>query len=133
MVSWFDLQINSYRKDGAEVHPTTAAAAAAAHQNGKSAEYSSGSWTVEHPYGPVFERLEPGWGYEPEPTTLAASCYCGRVNYEVRGDPISTSLCHCTGCQLLHGAPCEWVANFDKGNVRFHPTSLQVSEHSREG
>jgi hypothetical protein len=52
-----------------------------------------------------------------------ASCYCGRVQYQVRGDPANTKLCHCRGCQLLHGAPFEWVSIFSKDNVRFSPSS----------
>lgn len=54
-----------------------------------------------------------------------ASCFCGRVKYEVRGSPLGSKLCHCRGCQLLHGAPFEWVSIFEKGQVRFAPTSLE--------
>jgi hypothetical protein len=47
-----------------------------------------------------------------------ASCFCGRVKYEVRGDPESAKFCHCRGCQQLHGAPFEWVGSFlEKLNV----------------
>jgi hypothetical protein len=55
-----------------------------------------------------------------------ASCYCGRVQYEVQGEPISSKLCHCRGCQMLHGAPFEWVSIFHKHNVRFTPESLDL-------
>jgi hypothetical protein len=55
-----------------------------------------------------------------------ASCYCGRVQYQVRGNPASTKLCHCRGCQLLHGAPFEWVSIFSKDSVRF-PSSTSSS------
>lgn len=55
-----------------------------------------------------------------------AQCFCGRVRYQVRGEPSSAKLCHCQACQLLHGAPLEWVALFDKQNVRFpDPSSLE--------
>jgi hypothetical protein len=54
-----------------------------------------------------------------------ASCYCGRVKYQVRGDPTSSKICHCRGCQLLHGAPFEWVSIFHKCNVRFARESLE--------
>ncbi|KAL7558167.1 hypothetical protein ACA910_016221 [Epithemia clementina (nom. ined.)] len=55
-----------------------------------------------------------------------ASCHCGRVQYEVIGDPLNAKLCHCRGCQKLHGAPLEWVAVFAKDQVRFPtPTSLE--------
>jgi hypothetical protein len=59
-----------------------------------------------------------------------ASCYCGRVQYQVRGDPASTKLCHCRGCQLLHGAPFEWVSIFSKDNVRFSSSSSSSSTSS---
>ena len=48
-----------------------------------------------------------------------ASYHCGRVKYEVRGDPLNSKLCHCRGCQKLHGAPFEWVSVFAKDQVRF--------------
>jgi len=49
----------------------------------------------------------------------SASCYCGAVQYEVLSDPETAKLCHCRGCQKLHGAPYEWVCIFHKHNVRF--------------
>jgi len=58
------------------------------------------------------------------PTIYSASCYCGRVKYQVRDNPVSAKLCHCRGCQQLHGAPFEWVAIFSKDKVRFEPSSL---------
>jgi hypothetical protein len=53
-----------------------------------------------------------------------ASCHCRRVRYQVCGDPESSKLCHCHGCQKLHGAPFEWVSIFHKNKVRFSPQSL---------
>lgn len=85
-------------------------------------------WRDESPYcsdfGPT--RVEGDSDVESETTKkiYPASCYCGRVKYEVKGDPINSKLCHCRGCQLLHGAPFEWVSIFPKGNVRFDPSSL---------
>ena len=59
-------------------------------------------------------------------THYKASCYCGRVRYRVRGEPLSAKLCHCRGCQLFHGAPFEWVAIFQKENIKFDdPSALQ--------
>ena len=59
------------------------------------------------------------------PAIHSASCYCGRVKYRVRGEPLTSKLCHCRSCQQLHGAPFEWVAIFSKDDVCFDPTSLQ--------
>jgi len=48
-----------------------------------------------------------------------AACFCGRVRYEVSADPVDAKLCHCRGCQTLHGAPMQWAAIFHKHHVRF--------------
>jgi hypothetical protein len=41
------------------------------------------------------------------------------VAYEVRADPVDAKICHCRGCQTLHGAPMQWAAIFHKRDVRF--------------
>jgi len=77
-------------------------------------------WRDEHPYGPEFgDPASPQTGGAVAVVYYQASCHCGRVRYEVRGDPVSSKLCHCRGCQVLHGAPFEWVSVFEKRNVRF--------------
>ena len=67
----------------------------------------------------------------------SASCHCGRVTYVVEGEPEDAKLCHCKGCQELHGAPFEWVAIFHKHRVSF-PDRISLnhlyfysSEHDR--
>lgn len=47
-----------------------------------------------------------------------ARCYCHAVRYEVRADPVDAKLCHCSACQLLHGAPMQWAAIFHKRDIR---------------
>ena len=32
-----------------------------------------------------------------------ASCYCGKVQMEIRGLPVAVSICHCTVCRRLSG------------------------------
>ena len=32
-----------------------------------------------------------------------ASCYCGKVQYEISEEPLDGTFCHCTVCQRLHG------------------------------
>jgi hypothetical protein len=94
------------------------------------------SWRDAAPYsaefGPFLARLESTTSAEGGRTeedgaaaAAAASCYCGRVRYQTRGEPLSSKLCHCRGCQLLHGAPFEWVAIFEKEDVKFDPASLE--------
>jgi hypothetical protein len=48
-----------------------------------------------------------------------ARCHCDAVRYEVRSDPVDAKICHCAGCQALHGAPMQWAAIFHKRDVRF--------------
>lgn len=38
------------------------------------------------------------------------SCFCGAVKFQIsRERPLEAKFCHCHGCQLLHGAPFQWV------------------------
>ena len=48
-----------------------------------------------------------------------ARCHCDAVRYEVRADPVDAKICHCSDCQVLHGAPMQWAAIFHKSDVRF--------------
>jgi hypothetical protein len=48
-----------------------------------------------------------------------ACCACGAVAFEVCADPVDAKLCHCRGCQRLHGAPFQWAVIFHKHHVRF--------------
>jgi len=51
----------------------------------------------------------------------SGGCFCGAVRFEVEGDPIHTSLCHCSDCRRSAGAPVvAWVA--------FRDDQLQVSQ-----
>jgi hypothetical protein len=36
---------------------------------------------------------------------IDGSCHCGTITYEAEGDPEKTSICNCTDCQTLSGAP----------------------------
>ena len=73
-------------------------------------------WRNEHPYRAAFGAAD---ATGQPPTVYRASCYCGRVSYRTRGDPLDSKLCHCRGCQRLHGAPLEWVAIFEKSSIQF--------------
>ena len=48
-----------------------------------------------------------------------ARCFCGKVAFEVRADPLDAKICHCPQCQSLHGAPFQWAVIFRKSDVRF--------------
>ena len=47
-----------------------------------------------------------------------ASCHCDAVHYEARSDPVEAKICHCLGCQKLHGAPMQWAVIFHKHDIR---------------
>jgi hypothetical protein len=72
----------------------------------------SGVTTKDERNEPVDNTNESSWSSSAPNSFYPASCYCGRVKYEVRGDPESAKFCHCRGCQQLHGAPFEWVGSF---------------------
>ena len=36
---------------------------------------------------------------------IDGQCHCGHITFEAEIDPEKTSLCHCTDCQTLSGAP----------------------------
>lgn len=47
-------------------------------------------------------------------------CHCGRVKYQLsREKPLDAKFCHCTTCQVLHGAPFQWAAIFHKEDINF--------------
>ena len=65
--------------------------------------------------------LGPGYGSAEDESFVAkyrAGCHCGAVRYEVSADPVDAKVCHCRGCQVLHGAPMQWAAIFHKRDVR---------------
>jgi len=48
------------------------------------------------------------------------SCHCGRVKYQLsREKPLDAKYCHCTTCQVIHGAPFQWAAIFHKEDINF--------------
>lgn len=83
-----------------------------------------GSDSVEPSAGPMSLKTMPPLPSLSSSVTFDATCFCGRVRYQVSGEPESSKLCHCHGCQKLHGAPFEWVSIFHKNKVCFQPASL---------
>ncbi|ETS83561.1 hypothetical protein PFICI_05437 [Pestalotiopsis fici W106-1] len=65
---------------------------------------------------------------------LEGKCQCGRVRYWLKSDkPLSSKFCHCRGCQVLHGAPFQWAAIFNKDDMVFeNGTQNLVFYHSGE-
>mmetsp|Transcript_45549 Transcript_45549/g.138427 ORF Transcript_45549/g.138427 Transcript_45549/m.138427 type:complete len:169 (+) Transcript_45549:72-578(+) len=62
------------------------------------------------------------------------SCYCGKVDVKVTGKPISVSICHCTICQRLNGAPFGIQSLHRAQNISINRDpddlwSIQTSKH----
>src|SRR5271168_900565 len=51
-------------------------------------------------------------------------CHCGRVQFSVNTAPLDAKLCHCRDCKVLHGAPMQHAAIFEKKSVHFEDDSL---------
>ncbi len=47
--------------------------------------------------------------------THAGGCHCGKLRYEITGEPKHVSLCHCTDCRKSAGAPMVAWAMLDEG------------------
>lgn len=54
------------------------------------------------------------------PDTRAASCACGSIRIETRGQPVRVGLCHCTTCRKESGAPFTANAIFRAEDVTVH-------------
>ncbi|KAI0261496.1 hypothetical protein BC834DRAFT_794278, partial [Gloeopeniophorella convolvens] len=53
------------------------------------------------------------------------------VRFEVHGDPVDAKFCHCTVCQVLHGASFQWAVIFPK-MTRSH-TSFRLVRDEKSG
>jgi hypothetical protein len=42
---------------------------------------------------------------EGHPMKVDGACHCGFITFEAEVDPEKTTVCHCTDCQTLSGAP----------------------------
>lgn len=64
---------------------------------------------------------------------LKGGCYCGAIQYEVTGEPVNRTICHCDMCRGTTGAPC--VAWFTVPRSQFRltgaaPTRYRSSAHA---
>jgi len=64
---------------------------------------------------------------------LQGGCFCGAVRYVVEGEPFNSTLCHCSDCRRIAGAPAvAWFSvpvqsmRFTKGNPATFRSSEQV-------
>ncbi|KAL0571512.1 hypothetical protein V5O48_010446 [Marasmius crinis-equi] len=71
-------------------------------------------WRTRHPYHPS---LSGNAAFEKK---YEGSCHCGRVRFWLSRDrPLAAKYCHCRDCQVLHGAPFQWAAIFEKEDLVF--------------
>jgi hypothetical protein len=49
---------------------------------------------------------------------VAGGCFCGAIRYEIRGEPLVVSHCHCTMCRRVAGAPVVTWATYARDAVR---------------
>lgn len=54
-----------------------------------------------------------------ETEARTGGCQCGAVVYEVEGEPLLVSFCHCTMCRRAHAAPVVAWAMFKEQKLRY--------------
>jgi len=63
-------------------------------------------------------------------STRNASCSCGQLQIEVRGEPLRVSVCHCLACQKRTGSVFGEQARFDNSGFK---TTGEAIEYVRVG
>ena len=118
--AWTQFNSSAHSQQSYARRPIPVKMASPHSSNTPSPSSSEDSWRTQSPYNSAFgqQQQQKKEGAEVDESTDSAtivnyynaSCYCGRVQYQVRGEPESAKFCHCRGCQQLHGAPFEWVS-----------------------
>jgi len=95
----------------------------AAKSNGHSSSDVDGEkndWKFREPYkihDKAGDESDGGKGFD---VKYEGGCHCGRVEFQLsREKPLNAKFCHCSTCQVLHGAPFQWAAIFEKGDINF--------------
>ena len=66
-------------------------------------------------------------------TVRLASCSCGQLQAEVRGDPIDVSVCHCYACQRRTGSVFSAQALFPRESVSIKGNGTEFVRVGDEG
>ncbi len=66
-------------------------------------------------------------------TVRLASCSCGQLQTEVRGDPILVSVCHCYACQRRTGSVFSAQASFPRESVAIKGNGTEFVRVGDEG
>ena len=64
---------------------------------------------------------------------LAGGCHCGAVRYQVEGEPLTHSLCHCSDCRRHAGAPMVGWMMFREDAITVTKGAPKVYESSEHG
>jgi len=64
-------------------------------------------------------------------TKMTGGCMCGAVRYEVSGEPLAVSHCHCLSCRKHNGGPVVTLAGFLAPQVSFSGDQRGVYESSQ--
>src|SRR4051812_10223139 len=59
-------------------------------------------------------------------------CLCGSIRYQVKGEPVRTTVCHCTFCQHVTGSAFVADALFTKEAVSIQGTFSTYNHESDE-
>ena len=62
-----------------------------------------------------------------------ASCSCGQLRAEARGEPIRVSMCHCHACQRRTGSVFGTQARFPRGSVAIEGDGTEYVRVGDEG
>lgn len=66
-------------------------------------------------------------------STRFASCSCGQLSAQVKGDPVRISICHCLSCQRRSGSAFAEQARFPREDVEVTGVSTQYRKTGDAG
>ncbi|KAL2755733.1 hypothetical protein ACRALDRAFT_1071051 [Sodiomyces alcalophilus JCM 7366] len=85
-------------------------------------------WQTRPPYTDPRQREASGQSFVKK---IEGTCHCGKVKYWLSRDkPLGSKYCHCTDCQVMHGAPFQWAAIFHKEDMSFEHGVRNLSFYS---
>lgn len=66
-------------------------------------------------------------------TTRRASCSCGSLTAEARGEPLRNSVCHCLNCKRRTGSAFSWNATYAESAVTVAGEHASFERSSQDG
>ena len=58
-------------------------------------------------------------------------CLCGKIRYQIEGDPFASDYCHCRICQRQTGAPVSAWMDFKKEQIKLLDGKVKEFESSK--